>query len=77
MAVWLGRRPKKKICSLKFDLTWVEEFRLLGINFTTEMSNMVELNYNPKIQSMLSLFQEYQKHKLTLIGKMKTILEYM
>ncbi len=52
-AVWLGKRPKKTNRGLKFDLTWVEEFRLLGINCTKEMSNMVERNYNLKIQSML------------------------
>ncbi len=75
-AIWLGRKPKKKIRGLKFDLTWVEEIRLLGINFTKEMSNMVERNYYPKIQSMLSLFQEYQKRKLTLICKI-TVVKYL
>ncbi len=69
----MGRRPKKKIRGLKLDLTWIKEFRLLRINFTTGMSNMVELNYNPKIQSMLSLFQEYQKRKLTLICKIRVL----
>ena len=34
---------------------------------------MVELNYNPKIQSMLSLLQEYLKRKLTLIGKITVV----
>ena len=63
----VGKRPKKKISGLEFDLTWVGEFRLLGINFTKEMSNMVELNYNPKFQSILSLFQEYQKRKNLLL----------
>ncbi len=72
-AVWLGRKPKKMISGLKFDLTWVEEFRLLGINFTKEMSNMAELNYNPKIQSMLLLFQEHQKRNLTLIGEITVV----
>ncbi len=37
---------------------------------------MVELNYNPKIQSMLSLLQEHQKRKFTLICKI-TVVKYL
>ena len=72
-AFWIGSNKNRPfpICQ---DLNWeFETFNLLGITFTKDLSDMVNLNYNKKIEEIRTLFYHWSKRILTPIGKIVII----
>ncbi len=72
-AVWLGKKAKYKELCPELDIKWVDEFILLVIKFSRDIDKIVELNYNPKIDSLKSVLREYCKRRLSLIGEVTVV----
>ena len=73
--VWIGEKRNSKD---KFDvgkeLVWgASNFTLLGINFSVDLTNMIELNYLSTIKSLEKLFNLWSHRYLTPIGKITVI----
>ena len=73
--VWIGKKRNSKD---KFDvgkeLVWgASNFTLLGINFSVDLTNMMELNYLSTIKSLEKLFNLWSHRYLTPIGKITVI----
>ena len=52
-----------------FELVKIETFNLLGVTFSINLANMVDLNYSKRIEHIESLFKCYSKRFLTPVGK--------
>ena len=71
--IWIGRKnfSKDKV-SVKLD--WGDmKFTLLGLNFSVDLSKMLELNYSKTITKMLKEIKNWKTRKLTPIGKISLI----
>ena len=56
------------------NLCWEDQtFTILGIQFSLNLSDMVELNYNVKIDAIRKLFDNWSKRILTPLGKISVI----
>ena len=69
--VWIGKKRNSKD---KFDvgkeLAWgASNFTLPGINFSVDLTNMIELNYCSTIKSLEKLFNLWSHRYVTPIGK--------
>ena len=74
-AIWLGSKAGStdKICE-DLNISWTNEnFKPLGIKFTNNLNNMIEINYNEKLQSLRKLLGSWTKRDLTPIGKITII----
>ena len=69
-SIGLSRTVRKKLIQ---DLSWVEQFKLLGINFDINLESMVKQNYAEIINKIEKLLRSYEKRKLSLIGKITVI----
>ena len=56
-----------RICD-DIGISWTNDFRLLGINFSNLLSRMIKLNYDDKLIEIESLMNAYSKRGLSLIG---------
>ena len=73
--IWIGsmRHSNRILCS-EYDLNWVKDkFSLLGVTLSTDLQNIVEMNYNEKLQMLRSIFTSWSKRVLTPIGKLVVI----
>ena len=74
--VWIG---SKKFSSQVFHhtrwkLDWnATDFCLLGIDFTVNLTEMVELNYNKQIPKINALLSQWKKRILTPIGRVTVL----
>ena len=73
-AIWLGNL-KGRAYSICDDLTlkWVKKFKLLGIHFSVNLEEMVDLNYREKILDIEKLFNLYRRFNLSIVGKVTVI----
>ena len=71
-AVWLGRYKNRKDV-LSTDFKWVQEFTLLGITFSVNLSKMEEINISDKVINIQKLLASYSKRNLSLLGKVTVI----
>ena len=65
--IWIGRKKfsKDKLAvSVKLDWGYTE-FTLLGLNFSVDLSKMLELNYSTTITKMLKEIKTWKTRKLT------------
>ena len=69
---WIGSQKVVRRSSMQ-DLSWVKQFRLLGINFDTNLDSMIEKNYIEIINNIENTLRLYEKRKLSLIGKVTVI----
>lgn len=75
-AVWIGSR---KFCgetfNHRFKLDWTEDnFTILGINFSCNLDNMLDINYKDKISQIENELKQWSKRILTPFGRI-TILK--
>ena len=73
--VWFGSRRGSEIryCQNE-NLGWEDQtFTILGIKFSLNLSDMVELNHNVKIDAIRKLFDNWSKRILTPLGKISVI----
>ena len=74
--VWLGSsRNNPEICE-DLNLKWVQQFVLLGITFNTNLPDIINLNFTPKVHEIEKLLLAYKKWKLSILGKI-TVLKMM
>ena len=73
--VWIGKkRNSKDKFEIGKELAWgASNFTLLGINFSVDLTNMVELNYLSAIKGLEKLFNLWNHRYLTPIGKITVI----
>ena len=62
---------KKKLCE-NLNLIWTSKFRLLGIDFDSDLAHM-DRNFTNKIEEIDKLFKCWLYRKLTPIGKITII----
>ena len=56
------------------NLEWgTTKFNLLGVNFSVNLDEMVELNYNPVIASIKKLLSNWSHRYITPVGKITII----
>jgi hypothetical protein len=70
-AIWIGsmKGSENKLCH-DIHLQWErDQFRLLGIQFSINLDEMISLNYTPKINEIKNLLSVWSKRILTPIGK--------
>jgi hypothetical protein len=73
--VWVGNeRYSNQILSPDFKLNWsVINFKLLGIDFSLDLSSMPDLNFRKKIIDVSKILKSWQHRKFTLLGKVTVI----
>ena len=73
--IWIGSRKgsKLKFCE-HVNLQWeMNEFTVLGVKFTYNLKDMVDLNYAEKLNEIKKLFLNWSKRILTPLGKITVI----
>ena len=69
-----SKRYSNQILCPDFTLDWfVSNFKLLGINFSLDLSSMPDLNFRKKIIDVSKILKSWQHRKLTLLGKVTMI----
>ena len=73
--VWIGKNRGSKVkLKVDKDLRWgCENFSLLGINLAVNLQQIPSLNYDPILISIQSSLSQWQRHSLTLIGKIAVL----
>jgi hypothetical protein len=74
-AVWIGSKSQcmDMLCK-DYKLDWnPRKFKVLGINFSTDVHEIWELNFMDKYNAMQQLLGAWKKRKLTLLGKIAVI----
>ena len=77
--IWIGR---KKMCKEKLktniNLNWGDtEFTLLGITFSVNLGEMIEINFRKAIVKMQNELKNWKHRLLTPIGKITLIKTFM
>ena len=77
--IWVGR---KKFCKDKLNiginLDWTKStFSLLGLEFSVNLNDMVEINYNKTIAQCSNILNNWKKRLLTPIGKITVIKTFI
>ena len=73
-AIWLGKlkRQTYEICG-DLNLNWVKNFKLLGVNFSVNLEEIVVSNFLTKILDIEKLLNLYKRFNLSIIGKVTVI----
>ena len=73
-AIWLGKlkRQTYEICG-DLNLNWVKNFKLLGVNFSVNLEEIVVSNFLTKILDIEKLFNLYKRFNLSIISKVTVI----
>ena len=73
--VWVGnKRYSNQILCPDFKLNWsVSNFKLLGIDFSLDLSSMPDLNFRKKIIDVSKILKSWQHRKFTLLWKVTVI----
>ena len=70
-----SKRYSNQILFPDFTLDWsVFNFKLLGIDFSLDLSSMPDLNFRKKIIDVSKILKSWQHRKLTLLGKVTVII---
>ena len=73
--IWFGSRKNSQlILCPEYNLTWENtSFTVLGVNFSINLPEMVDLNFDSKIEEIKKLFACWSKRDITPIGKLVVI----
>ena len=73
--IWFGsRKNSQMILCPEYHLSWeTSTFTVLGIQFSTNLPDMVDINYDEKIEEIKRLFGSWSKRALTPIGRLVVI----
>ena len=66
------RNDHRKMCP-KYKLKWTTEFTVLGVQFSTNLYKIQELNYNVKLKEVKKGFEQWSKRSLSTLGKIAVI----
>ena len=78
-AIWIGSMKESalNLCQRK-KIVWTQEpFTVLGVIFSTNIAEIPELNYVHKLATIKNVIKQWQKRRLSVLGKItvvKTIL---
>ena len=76
--VWIGRKRHSKEKLVDKGLLWgCTHFDLLGIKFSNNLMNMLEINYDKKICEIKNLMNIWEKRYLTPIGKVTVVKTFI
>ncbi len=70
--VKLGNQFQPHNCPI-LNIPFCTKFKLLGIHFSTNINEMEELNFRPKIAKMQKVIKLYEWRNLTLAGKITVV----
>ena len=73
--VWIGsmKGSRQKLCQ-QYNLNWEQNtFTVLGVKFSTNLSEIVNLNYTEKIREIKNLLIQWSKRNLTPFGKITVL----
>ena len=77
--IWIGRNffSKDKITA-KYRLEWgTTRFKLLGIDFSVELKDMIEINFNQAFNKIQKMITPWKKRMLTPLGKITVIKTFL
>ena len=73
--IWLGasKGSTNKLCQ-NFNLNWDQgHFTFVGVKFSTNLQEMIALNFEPKFREIKNLLLQWSKRNLTPFGKITVI----
>ena len=73
--IWIGKKrfSQEKICD-KWGLEWgSNRFKLLGINFSVDLSEIEKMNYQPKLKEIENTIKIWTNQILSPIGKITVV----
>lgn len=73
--IWFGsQKNSHTILCPEYNLSWNDKyFTVLGVKFTTDLSEIINLNYDIKIEEIKKLFASWSKRMLSPIGRLVVI----
>ena len=74
--IWIGSKKFSKDVyhHSRWKFEWNNtNFDLLGIKFSVDLNNMIDLNYSPKLNEIKKILNQWKRRKLTPIGKVTVI----
>ena len=73
--VWIGSKKfDQNSIKTKWKLIWGKQtFKILGINFNTDLTKMIKENYTPKMQTLENMIKQWERRTLTPLGKITAI----
>ena len=74
-AIWIGSKAhsNERLCRDR-KLIWTDEnFDILGITYTTILDNIEIINYKKKCQELESRIKQWQKRKISVLGKITVV----
>ena len=73
-AIWIGsKRDSKRKLLPHLNISWETEFTLLGITFSSDLSKIINLNYDKKLEEIKQLITKWSKRILTPLGKITVL----
>jgi len=75
-AVWIGlnKNKKKPVCEhLKLNWKFDGVFDMLGITFSTNTQDMIDINFNKALISMKNLILSWSKRNITSLGRVVVV----
>jgi hypothetical protein len=73
--IWIGSRKNSQetLCH-EYNLSWEQNnFTILGITFSTYLSEIINLNYEKKIEEIKNLFLSWSKRMISPMGKIVVV----
>ena len=72
--VWIGSKKysSTKLCE-DMNFQWLHKFKLLGIDFDVDLSNIPKLNYDKKLVKIKHIISQWNKRHITPIGRITLI----
>ena len=73
--IWFGSRKNSPIIMCpEYNLSWDNTiFTVLGVKFSTNLSDMVNINYDNKIEEIKNMFLCWSKRNLSPVGRLVVI----
>lgn len=73
--IWLGlKKYSQDTINTRYKLVWGKtKFKLLGIEFSVNLEEMMDLNFQPKLDTLRTQLGLWKRRNLTLIGKITVI----
>ena len=73
--VWLGNQRNSQIRYMQhLDISWNPRFfKILGIKFSNELNECIDLNYDDKLSEIRRLFKIWSKRQITPLGRIAVL----
>lgn len=73
--IWLGlKKYSQQTINTRYKLVWGKtRFKLLGIDFSVNLDEMMDINFKPKMEKVKNQLAQWERRNLTVIGKITVI----